>query len=89
MVSPSGDLVEGGSMTLACSGEANPPVHTYAWYKRSGAHSSKLVVGRNYSVPNVTYGHSGEYFCQAENAKGSTNSTPVFVDVLCKQHVIL
>lgn len=83
VVSP-GDVVEGISMTLTCSSEAKPAVHTYTWYWKSGAHSSKLRVGQNYSIPNVTCGHSGEYHCQAENLKGSTNSTPVFVDVLCK-----
>lgn len=83
-VSPSGDVVEGISITLTCSSEAKPAVHTYTWYKRSGTHSSKLGVGQNYSIPNVTCRHSGVYHCHAENLKGSANSTPVFVNVLCK-----
>ncbi|XP_062392409.1 B-cell receptor CD22-like [Sardina pilchardus] len=79
---PSGEVVEGNSMTLTCSSEANPPVHTYTWYKRSGAASSEMGVGQNYSISNMTRGHSGAYYCQAENLRGSRNSTPIFVDVL-------
>ncbi|XP_031419952.1 B-cell receptor CD22-like isoform X2 [Clupea harengus] len=79
---PAGDLVEGSSMTLTCSSEAHPPVHTYTWYRGRGADSRRVGGGQNYSTSNMTYGHSGEYHCQAENLKGSRNSTTVFVDVL-------
>ncbi|KAL2087026.1 hypothetical protein ACEWY4_018085 [Coilia grayii] len=82
VVSPSGDILEGTSVFLTCSSDANPPVHTYTWYKARGAHSSNVGAGQNYSLPNVTRRHSGEYYCNAENLKGSRNSTPVHVDVL-------
>ncbi|XP_041959764.1 B-cell receptor CD22-like isoform X3 [Alosa sapidissima] len=82
VTSPSGEVVEGNSVTLTCSSEANPPVHTYTWYQRRGALSSEIGVGQNYSISNMTYGDSGAYYCQAENVKGSRNSTPIFVDVL-------
>ncbi|KAK3530215.1 hypothetical protein QTP86_018252, partial [Hemibagrus guttatus] len=31
--SPSGEIVEGSSVTLTCSSDANPPVKNYTWYK--------------------------------------------------------
>ncbi|XP_063065290.1 B-cell receptor CD22-like [Engraulis encrasicolus] len=83
IISPSGDIVEGQtqSVLLTCDGDANPPPHTYTWYKGSGAHRSNVGAGQNHSLLNVTSRHSGEYHCNAENLQGSTNSTPVYVDV--------
>ncbi|KAJ8001574.1 hypothetical protein DPEC_G00170890 [Dallia pectoralis] len=34
-VSPSGEIVEGSSVTLTCSSDANPPVYNYTWYKKN------------------------------------------------------
>ncbi|XP_041958578.1 B-cell receptor CD22-like [Alosa sapidissima] len=76
-ISPSG--IEAGSpVTLTCSSDANPPVHTYTWYMKSGAES--LVKGTGESISfNVTSNTSGLYYCEAQNELGSTNSDAVTV----------
>ncbi|KAI5614380.1 B-cell receptor CD22-like, partial [Silurus asotus] len=33
VVHPSGNIEEGESVTLSCSSDADPPVHTYYWFK--------------------------------------------------------
>ena len=76
-ISP-GEIVEGSSVTLTCSSDANPPVHNYTWYMRTGAES--LIRGTGYSISfNVTSDSSGLYYCEAENEVGSQNSTGVAV----------
>ncbi|XP_030638753.1 B-cell receptor CD22-like [Chanos chanos] len=66
-VSPSGEIVEGSSVTLTCSSDANPLVHTYTWYKKNGAEPSLMGSGQNYSITNISSEDSGQYFCRAEN----------------------
>ena len=34
---PSDEMIEGSTVTLTCMSEADPPVHTYTWIKKSGA----------------------------------------------------
>ncbi|XP_076136572.1 B-cell receptor CD22-like, partial [Alosa pseudoharengus] len=77
-ISPSDGIKEGTSVTLTCSSDANPPVHTYAWYMKSGAES--LVRGKGESISfNVTSDTSGLYYCEAQNEVGSQNSNGVAV----------
>ncbi|XP_062400216.1 B-cell receptor CD22-like isoform X2 [Sardina pilchardus] len=72
-ISPSDGIEEGTSVTLTCSSDANPPVHTYTWYMKSGAES--LVRGTGESISfNVTSDTSGLYYCEAHNELGSQNS---------------
>ena len=76
-ISP-GEIVEGSSVTLTCSSDANPPVHNYTWYMRTGAES--LIRGTGDSISfNVTSDSSGLYYCEAENEVGSQTSTGVAV----------
>ncbi|KAL1005544.1 hypothetical protein UPYG_G00060460 [Umbra pygmaea] len=79
-VSPSGEIVEGSSVTLICSSDANPPVNKYTWYKKNVI--SPKATGQNYSITNITSEESGEYYCEAENEYGRLNSSLVFVTVL-------
>ncbi|KAL2086847.1 hypothetical protein ACEWY4_017906 [Coilia grayii] len=77
-ISASGDMGEGDRVTLTCSSDANPPVHNYTWYMKTGAES--LVRGTGESISfNVTSDTSGLYYCQAQNEVGSQTSTEVAV----------
>ncbi|KAK6300906.1 hypothetical protein J4Q44_G00290040 [Coregonus suidteri] len=78
-VSPSGEIVEGSSVTLTCSSDANPPVDKYTWYKKNGA---SLTGSENtYNFTTISSEDSGEYYCEAENKYGRLNSSSVSVDV--------
>ncbi|XP_062400218.1 B-cell receptor CD22-like [Sardina pilchardus] len=69
----SDELKEVTSVTLTCSSDANPAVHTYTWYMKSGVES--LVRGTGESISfNVTSDTSGLYYCEAHNELGSQNS---------------
>ncbi|XP_064817394.1 B-cell receptor CD22-like [Oncorhynchus masou masou] len=78
-VSPSGEIVEGSSVTLTCSSDANPPVDKYTWYKKNV--TSPKASGQSYSITNIISEDRGEYYCEAENKYGRLNSTSVHVDV--------
>ncbi|XP_053532421.1 B-cell receptor CD22 [Ictalurus punctatus] len=82
VVLSSGDTVEGGSVTLSCSSDANPPVLTYSWFKQRSAADTLLTTGQNYSISNISSQHSGLYYCTAHNQLGQHNSTPTLLDVL-------
>ncbi|XP_064815765.1 B-cell receptor CD22-like isoform X1 [Oncorhynchus masou masou] len=78
-VSPSGEIVEGSSVTLTCSSDANPPVDKYTWYKMNV--TSPKASGQSYSITNIISEDRGEYYCEAENKYGRLNSSSVFVNV--------
>ncbi|XP_062389862.1 sialoadhesin-like [Sardina pilchardus] len=80
-VSPSGDIVEGSSVTLTCSSDANPPVHTYTWYKMLEDHSSQVGSNQNHNLVNISSEQSGLYYCVAENEIGKHNSSAVHINV--------
>ncbi|XP_030638754.1 sialoadhesin-like [Chanos chanos] len=89
-VSPSGQVVEGSSVTLTCSSDANPPVHTYTWYKKdNGAEPSLMGSGQNYSITNISSEDSGQYYCRAENRIGNSSSTEIHLNVTCEYIRIL
>ncbi|KAL6482245.1 hypothetical protein MHYP_G00103250 [Metynnis hypsauchen] len=77
-ISPSGEIVEGSSVTLTCSSDGNPPVKIYTWLKGS----TSLGEGKTYSIPNIRSEDSGEYTCQSRNDHGEGNSTAVHLNVL-------
>ncbi|XP_031675128.1 B-cell receptor CD22-like isoform X1 [Oncorhynchus kisutch] len=78
-VSPSGEIVEGSSVTLTCSSDANPPVDKYTWYKKNGA--SLRGSEKTYNFTTIISEDRGEYYCEAENKYRRLNSSSVFVDV--------
>ncbi|XP_053472447.1 sialoadhesin [Ictalurus furcatus] len=82
VVLSSGDTLEGDSVTLSCSSDANPPVLTYSWFKQRAAADTLLTTGQNYSISNISSQHSGLYYCTAHNQLGQHNSTPTLLDVL-------
>ncbi|XP_071245860.1 B-cell receptor CD22-like isoform X2 [Salvelinus alpinus] len=86
-VSPSGEIMEGSSVTLTCSSDANPPVDKYTWYKKNGA--SLKGSGQSYSITNIISEDRGEYYCEAENTIASMNSTTLKIIVAGKQTSVL
>ncbi|XP_036394463.1 B-cell receptor CD22-like [Megalops cyprinoides] len=80
-VSPSGEIVEGSSVTLTCSSNANPPVQRYTWFKNDTAVTSERGSGRSYSITNISSEDSGQYYCEAKNKHGAQNSPAVSIDV--------
>ncbi|XP_060767193.1 B-cell receptor CD22-like [Neoarius graeffei] len=85
VVLPSGDTVEGDSVTLSCSSDANPPVLIYSWFKQNEAADTLLTTGQNYSISNINSQDSGLYYCTALNQLGHDNSTPTHLDVLLSE----
>ncbi|XP_030638745.1 B-cell receptor CD22-like [Chanos chanos] len=83
-INSSGEIVEGSPVTLICSSDANPPVHTYTWYKKNGAEPSPMGSGQNFSITNISSEDSGQYYCKAKNILGPENSTLITIDVLCE-----
>ncbi|KAL2086719.1 hypothetical protein ACEWY4_017778 [Coilia grayii] len=73
-ISPPGDIVEGNSVTLTCSSDANPPVYNYTWYKINRGETT-LESGQNHSINNIKSEDTGQYYCRVGNSVGSINST--------------
>ncbi|XP_070771473.1 Fc receptor-like protein 2 [Enoplosus armatus] len=71
-VSPSAEIMEGSSVTLSCSSDANPAA-TYTWYKEN--EDSPKASGQNFSITDIRAEHSGSYYCEAQNSRGRHNST--------------
>uniref|UniRef100_A0A4W4E2D2 Ig-like domain-containing protein n=1 Tax=Electrophorus electricus TaxID=8005 RepID=A0A4W4E2D2_ELEEL len=78
-ITPSGEILEGSSVTLTCSSDANPPVQNYNWFKE------KILLGKEstHIIPNISFQDSGEYKCKSSNEHGSKYSS-VILNVMCK-----
>ncbi|XP_078022745.1 hemicentin-1-like [Epinephelus lanceolatus] len=71
-VSPSAEIVEGSSVTLTCSSDANPAAN-YTWYKENK--DSPKASGQIFTITDIRAEHSGNYYCEAQNSRGRHNST--------------
>ncbi|KAK2918572.1 hypothetical protein Q8A73_002943 [Channa argus] len=71
-VSPSAEIVEGSSVTLTCSSDANPAA-SYTWYKEN--EDSPKASGQIFTITDIRPEHSGNYYCEAQNTIGRHNST--------------
>ncbi|XP_068451677.1 limbic system-associated membrane protein-like [Clinocottus analis] len=71
-VSPSGEIVEGSSVNLTCSSDANPAA-SYTWYKED--EDSPKASGHIFTITDFRDEHSGNYSCEAQNTRGRSNST--------------
>ena len=78
-VSPSGEVEEGQSVVLSCRSQANPPAHTYTWYKKRGPESVLKMVAEELNL-TLTSSDEGLYHCEAHNEVGSQNSSVTEVD---------
>ncbi|XP_064801562.1 myelin-associated glycoprotein-like isoform X1 [Oncorhynchus masou masou] len=74
-VSPSGSVVEGSSVTLTCSSNANPAVWRYNWYRVIGEQVSTVRASRmlTFHVP-ADYSY---FYCEAINDHGTKNSSVI------------
>ncbi|XP_050957183.1 B-cell receptor CD22-like [Labeo rohita] len=76
-ISPSGEIVEGDSVTLICSSDSNPPAKI-SWFKGGMFVGS----GRIYSISKISSDHSGEYKCKSRNKHGEKYSDVVTLNVM-------
>uniref|UniRef100_A0A3Q1GZB2 Ig-like domain-containing protein n=1 Tax=Anabas testudineus TaxID=64144 RepID=A0A3Q1GZB2_ANATE len=65
-VSPS-EIVEGSSVTLTCSSDANPAAN-YTWYKEN--EESPKASGQIFTITDIRAEHSGNYYCEVQNSVG-------------------
>uniref|UniRef100_A0A3Q4I541 Ig-like domain-containing protein n=1 Tax=Neolamprologus brichardi TaxID=32507 RepID=A0A3Q4I541_NEOBR len=76
-VSPSAEIVEGTSVTLTCSSDANPAA-TYVWHKMNN--QTPVSTDSQFSFKSIQPADSGEYYCTAENRLGTSTPTNISVD---------
>ncbi|XP_036413153.1 B-cell receptor CD22-like [Colossoma macropomum] len=69
-ISPSGEIVEGISVTLTCSSDANPPVE-YNWFKGT----SFVAKGETYTMKKISSVDSGEYKCKSSKERLSVHQS--------------
>ncbi|XP_053471514.1 B-cell receptor CD22-like [Ictalurus furcatus] len=79
-ISPSGEIVEGGVVTLTCRSNANPPVETYTWYLGESYKGTE----KTHTIMKISSKDSGDYKCKSSNRYGEKYSDKVTVNVLCK-----
>ncbi|KAG1955814.1 hypothetical protein F2P79_007800 [Pimephales promelas] len=87
LISGSGVIVEGDSVTLKCISDSNPPAVNFSWFKEN--ESSAVGSGQSFSALQ-----SGRFYCQAHNQHGSQRSDAVtvtgeaFINTLLYLHII-
>ncbi|XP_064175822.1 B-cell receptor CD22-like, partial [Anguilla rostrata] len=88
-VSSSGEIVEGSSVTLTCSSDANPPVQNYTWYKKNDTGVWQAGSGQSLNFSNFRSWNRGQYYCEAQNRLGAQNSSAILVTVQGGQSLIM
>ncbi|ROL51998.1 B-cell receptor CD22 [Anabarilius grahami] len=87
LITGSGEIVSGDSVTLICSSDSNPPALNFSWFKEN----ESLAVGSGQSFGAL---QSGRFYCQAQNQHGSQRSDAVtvtgeaFINTLLYLHII-
>ncbi|KAF7645819.1 hypothetical protein LDENG_00197880, partial [Lucifuga dentata] len=80
-VDPTGEIMEGSSVTLSCSSDANPAA-TYTWYKKDGnPELNPLSKDSQLIFSSIKSTDSGEFYCTSENKLGKKTSEYVSVNV--------
>ncbi|XP_039667675.1 B-cell receptor CD22-like [Perca fluviatilis] len=85
-VSPSAEIVEGSSVNLTCSSDANPAAN-YTWYKEN--EDSPKASGQIFTITDFRAEHSGNYYCEAQNRRGRQNSTLHLIVVADKSTITM
>ncbi|XP_064816559.1 sialoadhesin-like [Oncorhynchus masou masou] len=80
-VSPSGEIVEGSSVTLTCSSDANPPVQSYTWWYKKNGGDCQSMTGPQHVFSHIQSSDSGEYYCESQNEMGTDRSGTINMDV--------
>ncbi|KAG1955845.1 hypothetical protein F2P79_007831 [Pimephales promelas] len=78
IISPSGVIVEGDSVTLNCISDSNPPAVNFSWFKGGTIVGS----GRIFSISKIRSDDSGEYKCKSINEHGQKYSDTVTLNVV-------
>lgn len=86
-VTPSSSVLEGSSVTLICSSDANPAVN-YTWSRESKGQLKQLQTGHTLTFNRTDPTHRGWYHCTAQNQHGSQNSS-VMLDIQSLNHFSL
>ncbi|XP_059367298.1 sialic acid-binding Ig-like lectin 12 isoform X2 [Carassius carassius] len=86
-VIPSSSVLEGSSVTLVCSSDANPAV-IYTWSRESEGQLKQLQTGDTLTFNRTDPTHRGWYHCTAQNQHGSQNSS-VKLDIQSLNHFSL
>ncbi|XDV16297.1 hypothetical protein PO909_016076 [Leuciscus waleckii] len=87
LMSGSGVIVEGDSVTLNCISDSNPPALNFSWFKEN--ETSAVGSGQSFSALQ-----SGRFYCQAHNQHGSQRSDAItvtgeaFINTLLYLHII-
>ncbi|XP_051755779.1 B-cell receptor CD22-like [Ctenopharyngodon idella] len=78
LISGSGEIVSGDSVTLICSSDSNPPALNFSWFKGGTFVGS----GRIYNISKISSDDSGEYKCRSRNKHGEKYSDAVTLNVM-------
>ncbi|KAL0151554.1 hypothetical protein M9458_053136, partial [Cirrhinus mrigala] len=85
-VIPSSSVLEGSSVNLTCSSDANPAVLNYTWSRESEGQLEQLQTGDTLTFNRTDLKHRGRYHCTAQNQHGSQNSS-VMLDIQCEYYI--
>ncbi|RVE76669.1 hypothetical protein OJAV_G00011120 [Oryzias javanicus] len=66
------EILEGSSVTLTCSSDANPAAN-YTWFKKD--EDSPKASGVNWTISDFRTELGGFYYCEAENRRGQNKSS--------------
>ncbi|XP_067260309.1 B-cell receptor CD22-like [Chanodichthys erythropterus] len=78
LITGSGEIVSGDSVTLICSSDSNPPALNFSWFKGGTFVGS----GRIYSISKISSDDNGEYKCRSINEHGEKYSDAVTLNVM-------
>ena len=80
--SPSGEIMEGSSVTLTCNSDANPAAE-YSWYKYANSYQTFLGNGAQLVLRYIQSSGSAEYRCTAQNKLGRSHNS-ISINVKCE-----